>query len=79
MKRQFDTEAERLQNIQQLAKEINETQDIKAAQDLQNKIQAEQMSYQENIHQFQVMKSLFEKVSRNVFESRKKRVRWRRF
>ena len=45
MKRQFDTEAERLQNIQQLAKEINETQDIKAAQDLQNKIQAEQMSY----------------------------------
>ena len=60
MKRQFDTEAERLQNIQQLAKEVNETQDIKAAQDLQNKIQAEEMAYQENVHQFQVTKSLLE-------------------
>ena len=60
MKKQFDTEAERLHNIQQLAKEVNETQDIKAAQDLQNKIQAEEMAYQENIHQFQVTKSLLE-------------------
>ena len=60
MRKQFETEAKRLHNIQQLAKEVNETQDIKAAQDLQNKIQAEQMAYQENMHQFQVTKSLLE-------------------
>ena len=35
MKKQFDTESKRLHNIQQLAKEVSETQD------LQNKIQAE--------------------------------------
>ena len=54
---QFKTEEIRLKTIGTLAEEASKTQDIKASQDLQNKIQTEQMVYQENMHQFEVMKA----------------------
>ena len=67
---QFKTEEDRLKTIKALADEASNTQDIKAAQDLQNKIQVEKMVYQENMHQFNVMKSTME-MEEKLSENRK--------
>lgn len=67
---QFKTEEDRLKTIKALAEEASNTQDIKAAQDLQNKIQIEKMVYQENMHQFEVAKSTME-MEEKLSENRK--------
>ena len=67
---QFKTEEDRLKTIKALAEEASNTQDIKAAQDLQNKIQVEKMVYQENMHQFEVAKSTME-MEEKLSENRK--------
>jgi hypothetical protein len=67
---QFKTEEDRLKTIRALAEEASNTQDIKAAQDLQNKIQIEKMVYQENMHQFEVAKSTME-MEEKLSENRK--------
>ncbi|MCV2502466.1 MAG: type IV secretion system protein [Neisseriaceae bacterium] len=71
IKYQFDTMGQRMENIAKLAEEARKTEDLKSAQDLNNRIEIEKMAIAESTHQFQVMKDMLEYEEKMQHERRR--------